>query len=172
MRNNRALFCLSAFVSILLSFIVVHYSSFSSSTSNTAIGPAININHVGILSKIVRLSGAEDFVSLLTSIARRHHHHREHREKCDKSKWDSRLISDYNVTLVLTVGLRGCANFSSVQKAVDAVPEFSTSRTLIIIDSGTYRLLPLQVSNILKSFSFFPFLFLNKFLFILPNTTS
>ncbi|KHN02285.1 Putative pectinesterase 15 [Glycine soja] len=89
---------------------------------------------------IIKLSGAEHFMSLITSIARRRHHHRRsHKEKCDRSKWDSKLIQDYNVSLVLTVDLKGCANFSSVQKAVDAVPESSSDTTLIIIDSGTYR---------------------------------
>ena len=43
------------------------------------------------------------------------------------------------MALVLTVDLKGCANFSSVQEAINAVPEYSSSRTLIIVDSGTYR---------------------------------
>lgn len=43
------------------------------------------------------------------------------------------------MTLVLTVDQQGCADFSSVQMAVDAVPEFSLSRTLIIVDAGIYR---------------------------------
>ncbi|OVA19479.1 Pectinesterase [Macleaya cordata] len=47
--------------------------------------------------------------------------------------------ADYDVSLVLTVDLNGCGNFSSVQKAVDAVPDYSPTRTLIIIDSGVYR---------------------------------
>ncbi|KAM7255367.1 hypothetical protein ACFE04_020608 [Oxalis oulophora] len=80
----------------------------------------------------------------------RHHHHRHHnhpqhdKEICDDdNKWKSKsnynLISQYNVSLVFTVGLKSCANFSSVQKAVDAVPEFGPSKILIIIHSGTYR---------------------------------
>ena len=94
--------------------------------------------------KIIRLSGVQDFVSLLTgSIARRHHHHRrKHKHKCDTAKWASRLTLHHNATLVFTVDQKGCANFSGVQKAVDAVPESSTDTTLIIIDSGTYRLYP------------------------------
>ncbi|XP_027082209.1 probable pectinesterase 15 [Coffea arabica] len=43
------------------------------------------------------------------------------------------------LTFVLTVNLKGCADFSSVQKAMDAVPNLSPTRTLIIVDSGTYR---------------------------------
>lgn len=146
MRFNRSLFWLSGFVIFIFSFIIVHFTTPPNSpTADTAIsdpqGSLISFQ-LGILSKIINLSGAQDFVSLVTSIvaSRRHHHHRKrHKEKCDKSKWASRLISDYNVTLVLTVDLKGCANFSSVQKAVDAVPESSSDTTLIIVDSGIYR---------------------------------
>jgi hypothetical protein len=45
------------------------------------------------------------------------------------------------VTTVFTVDLKGCANFTSVQKAIDAVPESSSNITRIIINSGTYRLI-------------------------------
>jgi pectinesterase len=56
------------------------------------------------------------------------------------NKWiSSRLIYRYKVSLVLTVDLKGCGNFSSIQEAVDVVPELSSSTTLIIMDSGTYR---------------------------------
>ncbi|OMO84032.1 Pectinesterase, catalytic [Corchorus olitorius] len=34
---------------------------------------------------------------------------------------------------------KGCANFSSVQQAIDNVPDSSPSKTLIVIHSGTYR---------------------------------
>lgn len=44
----------------------------------------------------------------------------------------------HNATLVLTVDRKGCANFTSVQKAIDAVPDDYTSRTLITIDAGVY----------------------------------
>lgn len=44
-------------------------------------------------------------------------------------------------TLVFIVDLKGCANFTSVQKAVDAVPDFSPNRTLILVDAGVYRFL-------------------------------
>ncbi|XP_017246404.1 probable pectinesterase 15 isoform X2 [Daucus carota subsp. sativus] len=58
---------------------------------------------------------------------------------CDETKWKSRLISEYDVKLVLTVDLKGsCANFSSIQEAVDVAPDFSNTRTLILVGSGTY----------------------------------
>ncbi|KAK7378707.1 hypothetical protein VNO80_04153 [Phaseolus coccineus] len=142
---NRNLLWLSGSVIFLFSISFVLYSTSPSPSNNTAISPQDSFSfQLGILSKIIKLSGAQDLVSLITSIARRrdhhHHHHRgRHREKCDGAKWDSRLIQHYNVSLVFTVDLKGCANFSSVQKAVDAVPESSSDTTLIIIDSGTYR---------------------------------
>ncbi|KAK8473595.1 hypothetical protein PHAVU_001G183100 [Phaseolus vulgaris] len=143
---NRNLFWLSGFVIFLFYISFVLYSTSPSPSNNTAISPQDSFSfQLGIFSKIIKLSGAQDLVSLITSIARRrhrhhHHHHRgRHKEKCDGAKWDSRLIQHYNVSLVFTVDLKGCANFSSVQKAVDAVPESSSDTTLIIIDSGTYR---------------------------------
>ncbi|XP_047176466.1 probable pectinesterase 15 isoform X2 [Vigna umbellata] len=134
---NRNLFWLSAFVIFLFSVSFIFYCTSPSPSDYTAIGP-----HDSFSFQLGIFSGAQDLVSLITSIARRrhhHHHHHHHKEKCEGAKWDSRLIQDYNVSLVFTVDLKGCANFSSVQKAVDAVPESSSDTTLIIIDSGTYR---------------------------------
>lgn len=144
---NRNLFWLSGFVIFLFSMIIVHYTTPPFPTANTAIiSPeeySFNFHQLGgIFRKIIKLSGAQDFVSLLTSIGRWKHHHRRrrHTHKCDNTKWaNSTLIPDYNVTLVFTVDLYGCANFTSVQEAVDAVPESSNDTTLIIIDSGTFR---------------------------------
>ncbi|KAA3455175.1 putative pectinesterase 15 [Gossypium australe] len=107
------------------------------------------------VKKVVSQSG--EFISLLTRMVSRHHHHHRHRHrhhhhhhrrgrehKCDYIKWrsslsTSSLIYQYKVSLVLTVDLEGCGNFSSAQKAIDAVPDSSPSKTLIIIYSGTYR---------------------------------
>ena len=58
---------------------------------------------------------------------------------CDESTWKSKLITSYGVSLVLTVNLKGCANFNSVQKVVDAVPDLNLIRTLSIVDSGTSK---------------------------------
>jgi len=63
-----------------------------------------------------------------------------HKRNCDETKWESRLISKYNVTLVLTVDSNGCGNFTKVQEAVNDVPDSSSHATLIILNSGTYRL--------------------------------
>ncbi|KAJ0612998.1 putative pectinesterase [Helianthus annuus] len=58
---------------------------------------------------------------------------------CDESKWKSPLIAKYGVALTLTVDQKGCGKFTSLQKAVDAVPANSPKPTLIIVDAGQYR---------------------------------
>lgn len=72
--------------------------------------------------------------------------HRHHLHFLIKSceKRTSRLTHLYKASLVLTVDLHGCGNFSSVQSAIDAVPDLSSSKTLIIVNSGVYRS-PLQL---------------------------
>ncbi|XP_035831655.1 probable pectinesterase 15 isoform X2 [Helianthus annuus] len=57
---------------------------------------------------------------------------------CDESKWKSPLIAKYGVALTLTVDQKGCGKFTSLQKAVDAVPANSPKPTLIIVDAGQY----------------------------------
>ncbi|OEL16606.1 putative pectinesterase 15 [Dichanthelium oligosanthes] len=65
------------------------------------------------------------------------HHHR--RRACDdQARWVSKMASLHNASLVLTVDRRGCANFTSLQKAVDAVPDYAAARTLIAVDAGVY----------------------------------
>ncbi|KAA8518666.1 hypothetical protein F0562_016140 [Nyssa sinensis] len=140
-------FWFSAFTIALLSIIISFYIIPSSKTTTSI---AINTQsglELNFLKRVVKQSGIDNFYSFLDQIVsgttRRHHSRRHHRKRrkitCDNTKWKSRLISDYDVSLVLTVDLKGCANFSSVQKAVDATPDGSLTRTLIIIDSGTYR---------------------------------
>ncbi|KAK9733393.1 hypothetical protein RND81_04G065200 [Saponaria officinalis] len=70
---------------------------------------------------------------------RRDHHRRRRKMTCNMSQWMSKLTSLYGVSVVYTVDLDGCGNFTSVQKAVDAVPDFSSSPTLIVVYSGLYR---------------------------------
>lgn len=122
----------------LLSIIISLFITIPPPSSTTT--TIISLTQIPIL--IMRVI-VEDLLSLVT---RHHHHHHHHRVKCDKNNWRLRIISHYKwlvyhyrVSLILTVDLHGCANFSSVQKAVDAVPSFSPSKTLIIIDSATYR---------------------------------
>ncbi|KAJ0027235.1 hypothetical protein Pint_35781 [Pistacia integerrima] len=144
MRVKNFSFWLLAFVISLFSIILAFYSIPPSSTDS--ISPITQNNfQLPILKRVLKQSGFENFLPLLSRFfsRRHHHHHRRHRFKCDKTKWKNRLISHfkmviyrYRVSLIFTVDTKCCANFTSVQKAVDAVPDFSPSRTLIIIDSA------------------------------------
>ncbi|KAB2013451.1 hypothetical protein ES319_D09G157400v1 [Gossypium barbadense] len=87
------------------------------------------------VKKVVSQSG--EFISLLTRMVSRHHHHHRHQRR--HHHHHHRRGREHKLSLVLTVDLEGCGNFSSAQKAIDAVPDSSPSKTLIIIYSGTYR---------------------------------
>ncbi|XP_023528179.1 probable pectinesterase 15 [Cucurbita pepo subsp. pepo] len=103
-----------------------------------AVRPQDGAFELGIFSSLAKASGSDDLLSLVTQIASKYYQ-LKHKENCDEKKWNSELKSLYNVSLTLTVDLKGCANFSTVQSAVDAVPDHASSRTLILIDSGIYR---------------------------------
>ncbi|GMY25001.1 probable pectinesterase 15 [Fagus crenata] len=138
MRIKMIFFWLSAFSVGLLSIIMY---TIPPSTTTIAISSQKSFS-LAIFENAVKQSGVEDFLSSLTLgtfRVSRHHHQRKPKRKCDKRKWNSRLVSIYKVALVLTVDLKGCANFSSVQEAINAAPEYSPSRTLIVVDSGTYK---------------------------------
>lgn len=129
-----ALLWLSAFGIALLS--TIH-------TSNICIVTYTSSLKLNLLERLFKKLGFVNYIfSSLTPliINPRSHQRRTVPLTCDESKWKSRLISEYNVKLVFTVDLKGsCANFSSIQEAVDAVPDSSNTRTLILINSGTYR---------------------------------
>ncbi|CDP15307.1 unnamed protein product [Coffea canephora] len=137
-------------VSILVSLYPAHHSSINTVTSFNDDTSRLKLTFV---RRMIKKSGSEDFMDIIQELARRrsrHHHSHRRRKKsknsCDDSAWKSKLIATYGVSLVLTVDSKGCANFSSVQKAVDAVPDFSLGRTLIIVDSGTYSREKVMVS--------------------------
>ncbi|XP_023916953.1 probable pectinesterase 8 [Quercus suber] len=48
------------------------------------------------------------------------------------------FLKDTNTTSYLCVDPNGCCNFTSVQAAVDAVPDFCQNRTIIWINTGVY----------------------------------
>lgn len=75
----------------------------------------------------------------------RDHHHRPHKKHPDSD--DSNICDDFppgipppntNTTSYLCVDRKGCCNFTTVQQAVNAVPDFSLKRTIIWINSGIY----------------------------------
>ncbi|KAB8601132.1 hypothetical protein FH972_025835 [Carpinus fangiana] len=74
------------------------------------------------------------------------HHHHQHQHKhpskgrigsvCDDFPPD--FPSETNTTSYICVDSNGCCNFTTVQAAVDAVPNLSMERTIIWINSGIY----------------------------------
>ncbi|KVH99931.1 Pectinesterase, active site-containing protein [Cynara cardunculus var. scolymus] len=122
--NKTICFWLSVITIALLSIILSFY------TTNSAI-PAFQLT---FLKRVVDQTGIYDFFSFTAQISgltrhghhhhhhhpHHHHHHRRRKVSCDSTKWNSWLISEYGVLLVLTVDQKGCGNFSSLQSAVDA----------------------------------------------------
>ncbi|KAI3441458.1 Pectinesterase [Psidium guajava] len=134
MRSTATFFWLSAFAIVLFSFL--YALTLRSSVPTPELDPFDVASRIGFRFHL------EAILSVVTSLIMPRHlnHHLTKPVDCDGSIWKSKLINGYRVGLVLTVDLKGCADFSSVQRAVDAVPDFSPSRTLIILDSGTYRI--------------------------------
>ncbi|RZC77213.1 hypothetical protein C5167_001357 [Papaver somniferum] len=151
-RSKRNICFWFSTLSIALISVLLALNSFHSSGSSIQIA-------TNIANKVVKLTGIEEFFSLLRNIAPSRHHHSHHHHhprsttKCSNTQWKkTSIIADYDVSLVLTVDLNGCGNFSSVQKAVDAVPDNSPTRTLIIVDSGVYRekvVVPIKKTNLI-----------------------
>ncbi|XP_073275470.1 putative pectinesterase 14 isoform X1 [Primulina huaijiensis] len=145
--KTTTFFWLTTFAVFLLSIVLSNNSTLSASFH---IHPMFD-DQIEFFIKIARKICLDHkyFLPILENIFHRkrhghhhhhhHHHHKRHKVSCNDSIWQSSLLSFYNVSLVFTVDLKGCANFSSVQKAIDALPDFSTSSSLIIIDAGTYR---------------------------------
>ncbi|XP_010241677.1 PREDICTED: probable pectinesterase 15 [Nelumbo nucifera] len=145
MRNRiKFFFWFSAFIVILSIPVPLNLNTIPSSSSS---GLSITTYSFGvaIFDRLVKQNGIDVFLSLMRRgfPGRVYHPRRPVRRwriNCDNHfKWASRVALDYNGSLILTVDLNGCANFSSVQKAVDAAPEYSSTRTLILIDPGVYR---------------------------------
>lgn len=131
-----------AFLIALLSTLIALYTPPPSTKTSITPDDHDDSFRVPFIRNIVRQSG--EFLSLLTKMVSRHHDHdhhlqRQRKRQCDHTRLRSSLIYRYKVSLVLTVDSTGCANFSSVQKAIDSVPDSSSSKTLIVVYSGTYR---------------------------------
>nr|CAD1830783.1 unnamed protein product [Ananas comosus var. bracteatus] len=135
-------------VFVAVAAIIIASMTISPLTSHIARVKTASVSSFGgsMLHQIV-----DDLTSVLERMVRRghyhhhHHHHRPHHRRkkrpadCDDSKWASPIAAEQKPGLILTVDQRGCGAFSSLQKAVDAVPDYSPNRTLIIVDSGIYR---------------------------------
>ncbi|KAL8140557.1 hypothetical protein V2J09_006578 [Rumex salicifolius] len=106
--------------------------------------PSSFATHTGFAKQLELLKRGLEKIGIMSfvwDVERKHHPHHRRDIGCDnQTKWMSRLRSSYDVSLILTVDkVKGCANFTSIQKAINAVPDFSPSSTLIMVDSGTYR---------------------------------
>lgn len=122
--TTRTIFFWSISFTILLSSIIFPlYFNYQTNSTN-------------FLKRVISKNCIQDFFFVFEEITRSL---LLHSSKCENSKWSSKLISLYGVSHVLTVDLNGCANFSTIQKAVDSVPDDSSTRTLILVDSGTYK---------------------------------
>ena len=75
-----------------------------------------------------------------------YHHHHHHKKHPDSGNAGS-ICDDFppgipppstNTTSYLCVDRKGCCNFTTVQAAVNAVPDFSEKGTIIWINSGIY----------------------------------
>ncbi|MQM11322.1 hypothetical protein Taro_044228 [Colocasia esculenta] len=142
-RSKAFLFWVSAVSIALVAFLVVWLSPRPSSPRAFPPPPnGISSCVSGVVKKIdLKTSTVGDghpSALVRSYVTWRHRHHRRGRRRCDDSRWVSRVAVEQNATLILTVDQRGCGNFSSLQKAVDAVPDNSSGRTLIILDSGIY----------------------------------
>ncbi|XP_058077336.1 probable pectinesterase 8 isoform X2 [Magnolia sinica] len=130
-----------ALISILL--VLITFPSPPSPDTSASISTYDN----GIVRWGTQESVLAEFFSLIRRIARRAsrghhslHHRRKRRTECNDARWTSMIASGYaKPSLVLTVDPKGCANFSSVQKALDAVPDGSPTWTLILIAASVYR---------------------------------
>ncbi|XP_043699653.1 putative pectinesterase 14 [Telopea speciosissima] len=120
-----------------------------SSTNKLITSPEKTIE-IAFIKQVMQQVGIDELLSLLKRIAEpisgrlcRHRHHRKRKPKMDcedTNAFTSWIVSEYDVSLLLTVNLnKECANFTSVQEAINSVPDDSPTRTLIFIDSGVYR---------------------------------
>lgn len=135
--NSRTIFFWISVTTIALLSIILSFYNTNSTIATTISLPGFQVTFI---KRVVENSGIYELFSFISQISGHHHHHHHHHQKVAcVNKWNSSLVSEYRVSLVLTVDQEGCGNFSSLQQAVDAVPDSSVGATLIILDSGTYR---------------------------------
>ncbi|KAJ8622807.1 hypothetical protein MRB53_031336 [Persea americana] len=145
-RVRSCFFWVSALAIALISILLAIHTT---ATPNASSSIVFSIDNE-IVTEVVEENYIEKLISLLKRIVRRatrHHHHPHHHPHskkddsgCDDNKWTSMIAQSYlRPSLVLTVDLMGCGNFTSVQKAVDAVPDNSPDRTFILFGAGVYR---------------------------------
>ncbi|KAI3826163.1 hypothetical protein L1987_00208 [Smallanthus sonchifolius] len=137
--KRSTFFWLSVTAIALLSIILSFYTKNSKITTSIS----LQIFKFTSIKSVFDQSGVYEFISFINKLFGRLHRWLT----CDETKWKSPLIAKYRVALTLTVDQKGCGKFSSVQKAVDAVPDNAPKPTLIILDAGMYR----EKVNVIKT---------------------
>lgn len=150
--KSLLIFWLSSLSIALLSIFLAHLllpspmSAITTPFTSTCIEQVLRIwfpsdHDEGVIGGIISLiKGVNRRSSHHRRHGHHHHHHRRPKPRCDGSKWTALIASiNINATTILTVDHNGCGKFSSVQDAVDAVPDDSPHRSLILIDTGVYR---------------------------------
>lgn len=135
-KNVSAIFLVPLIAVAFSSFYVIH---------NTSV---INNDSDDYLSLFLLSSSSSSSFSVSNSINGHHSHsHHRHHNKKKRSRVMSNICDDFpdgipppntNTTSYMCVDRRGCCNFTTVQAAVNAVPDFSDKRTVIWINSGIY----------------------------------
>lgn len=70
----------------------------------------------------------------------RRHHRKRHTIICEDKIPPNLHMLDGDCCQVVIVDQDGCGNYTTVQTAVDAVPDHSSNRTCIVINAGVYFL--------------------------------
>lgn len=105
--------------------------------SNEGRSPTSSISYIG--SKALQvLDTTISYVPFVRIIFRRHHRKR-HKIICEDKIPPNLHMLDGDCCQVVIVDQDGCGNYTTVQTAVDAVPDHSSNRTCIVINAGVYK---------------------------------
>lgn len=128
-------------VTILVGLLVTVLSLYAiewSSSSVPSVATSVSTSVVTSVSSVATSLSQLGALGIFGDISLSQHHHDVPVESLDK--WStSTLAHVHQAALVLVVDLNGGGNFTTVQSAVDHVPESSPFRTLIIVNAGVYR---------------------------------
>ncbi|KAK4594093.1 hypothetical protein RGQ29_017958 [Quercus rubra] len=123
-------------ICISLSFLVAIFAVLSSTH-------IINSNP-SFLKYLINLSLTFISSSPITStvitynIGRHHKHHKKNKTVNPCEDFSPDFPPDTDTTSYICVDRNGCCNFTTVQAAVNAIPDFSQNRTIIWINTGIY----------------------------------
>ncbi|KAJ4977736.1 hypothetical protein NE237_008516 [Protea cynaroides] len=141
-RKTNILFWFSVIVVALFAILIALKTipPYSPTANNLTTAETTSLE-IPFIKRVMQQSGIDELLSLLKKCITNRMTRRICRRNmdCDDTNtFTSWIVSKYHVSLLLTVDLKGCANFTSIHKAIDAVPDNSLTRILIFIDSGVY----------------------------------